>query len=127
VKKAITKFSPPRPQPVSEEMKAWAAALAGELATWPKVRSRVFFGFTALYRGDKIFALLPRTRALEPPNSVAFKLGSTGPRIVAQASTDSRIGYTEMRKGRWFTFAVSAEADLRDALEWLLRAYEAAV
>jgi hypothetical protein len=108
-------------------MKAWASALAGELATWPKVQSRVFFGFTALYRKDKIFALLPRTRALEPPNSIAFKLESAGPRILARARRDSRIGYTEMQKTRWFTFEVSAEADLRDALEWLLRAYEATI
>jgi hypothetical protein len=116
-----------RPVTPSEEMKAWAAALAGELITWPQVRSRVFFGFTALYRKDKIFALLPRTRALDPLNSVAFKLESAGPRIVARVRRDSRIGYTEMQKSRWFTFAMSAEADLRDALEWLLRAHDAAI
>lgn len=125
--KATDRFSRRAPQQGSEEMKAWASALAGELATWPKVQSRVFFGFTALYRKDKIFALLPRTRALEPPNSIAFKLESAGPRILARARRDSRIGYTEMQKTRWFTFEVSAEADLRDALEWLLRAYEATI
>jgi hypothetical protein len=108
-------------------MKAWASAPARELTTWPQVQSRVFFGFTALYRKDSIFALLPRTRALEPANSVAFKLESVGPRIAARARRDSRIGYTEMQKARWFTFAVAAEADLRDALEWLLRAYDAAI
>jgi hypothetical protein len=124
VKKAIARFSRPRPQRVPEEMKAWAAALAGEMTTWPGVQSRVFFGFTALYRKNKIFALLPRTRALEPSNSVGFKLKSTR-QIVAQARTDSRVGYTQMQKARWFTFAVSAEADLRDALKWLQRAYEA--
>jgi hypothetical protein len=107
-------------------MKAWAAALAGELATWPQVHSRVFFGFTAIYREDKIFAVLPRTRALEPPNSVAFKLESAGPRTLAQARSDSRIGRAEMRKVRWFTFAVSTKADLRDALGWLLKAHKAA-
>jgi hypothetical protein len=127
VTKATDRFSRRVPQQVSEEMKAWAAALAGELVTWPQVQSRVFFGFTALHRKDKIFALLPRTRALEPPNSMAFKLESAGPRILARARRDSRIGYTEMQKTRWFTFEVSAEADLRDALEWLLRAYEATI
>jgi hypothetical protein len=127
MKKAIAKFSLPRPQQVPEEMNAWAVALAGEMTTWPQVRPRVFFGLTALYRGKQIFALLPRTRALEPSNSVAFKLKSTGSRIVKQARSDSRIGYTQMQKTRWFTFAVSGEGDLRDALEWLLRAYEAAV
>jgi hypothetical protein len=84
----------------SEEMKAWAAALAGELTTWPQVQSRVFFGFTALYRKDNIFALLPRTRALDPPHSVAFKLESVGSRVVARARSDSRIGHTEMQKTR---------------------------
>lgn len=127
MKKVPDRFSGRAPQKVSDEMKAWAAALAAELATWPHIRSRVFFGFTAIYRDDKIFVLLPRTRALEHPNSVAFKLESAGPRIVARARRDSRIGYTERQKARWFTFALSAEADLRDALEWLLRAYEAAV
>jgi hypothetical protein len=127
VRKASDRFSGPRPLQDSEEMKAWAAALAVETATWPQVQSRVFFGFTALYREDKIFALLPRTRALEPPNSIAFKLESAGPRIAARARRDSRIGHTEMRKARWFTFALNAEADLRDVLEWLLRAYEAAL
>ena len=126
MRKASDGFSGPRPLQHSEEMKAWAAALAAETATWPQVESRVFFGFTALYREDKIFALLPRTRALEPPNSIAFKLQSAGPRMVAPARRDSRIGHTEMQKARWFTFALSGESDLRDVLEWLLRAYEAA-
>jgi len=56
-------------------MKAWAAALAGEVATWPQVHSRAFFGFTAIYREDRLFALLPRTHALEPSNSIAFQIG----------------------------------------------------
>jgi hypothetical protein len=127
VTKTPVRFTRPPPQKVSEEMKAWAAALAGELATWPQVQSRVFFGFTAIYRKKQIFALLPRTRALEPPNSVAFKLESAGQRVGARSRRDSRIGTTQMQKARWFTFAMSTEADLRDALEWLLRAHEAAI
>jgi hypothetical protein len=107
-------------------MKAWAAALGSELATWPKVHSRAFFGFTAVYREDRIFALFPRTRALEPENSLAFKLRPSA-RMATRARDDSRMGYTQMQKASWFTFAVSAEGDLRDALEWLLRAYEAAI
>lgn len=107
-------------------MKAWSAALGAELDGWPQVNSRAFFGFTALYRRDRIFALLPRTRAMETPNSVAFKLESAGPRILAQARRDPRIGFTEMQKKRWVTFEVGSEADLRDLLQWLSRAYEAA-
>lgn len=107
-------------------MKAWAAALAGELATWPQVRSRAFFGFTALYRRDRIFALLPRTRALDPSTSIAFKLESASPHIRTRARQDPRLSFTQMQKARWFTFALDSDADLRDALAWLQRAYEAA-
>src|SRR2546425_4836315 len=106
-------------------MKAWAAALVAELATWPQVHSRVFFGFTAIYRQKRVFALVPRTRPLEPPNSVALKFESR--HIMARARRDSRIGFAEMQKARWFTFAMNTDTDLRDALAWLLRAYEAAV
>jgi len=67
-------------------MKAWAAALAAETGTWPQIQSRVFFGFTALYREDKSFALLPRARALEPQNSIAFKLEFAGPRMMASSA-----------------------------------------
>jgi len=122
----IRRFSVPPPKKVSEEMKAWAAALAGEMATWPHVRSRVFFGYRAFYRRDAIFALLPRTRALDPPSSIAFKLESALPRIRARAKQDPRVGFTEMRKARWFTFELTSDGDLRDALAWLQRAYDAA-
>ena len=108
-------------------MKAWTAALASELATWPQVQSRAFFGFTALYREDKIFALLPRTGALEPSHSVAFKMESAAPGILVRARRDSRIGHTETLRARWFTFEVSAESDLRDAVKWLLRAHKSAI
>ena len=111
---------------ISEEMKAWSAALGAELATWPQCRSRVFFGFTAFYHGENIFALLPRSRCLVPPHSIALKLECAGPRIVSRAKRDPRMSFTEMQTKRWFAFGVSSEADLRDALAWLSRAYEAA-
>jgi hypothetical protein len=111
---------------ISEEMKAWSSALGAELTTWPQCRSRTFFGFSAQYRGENIFALLPRSRALDPPHSIAIKLESANPRIVSRAQRDPRMGFTEMQKKRWFTFAVSCDEDLRDALEWLSHAYEAA-
>jgi len=110
----------------SEEMKAWSAALAAEVADWPQVTTRAFFGLTALYRRDRIFALLPRTRAMETPNSLAFKLDPAGSRILTRLQRDSRVGATEMQKARWFTFALITAADLRDALEWISRAYQAA-
>ncbi len=106
-------------------MKAWSAALEAEIGDWPSVQSRAFFGFTAFYRRDRIFALLPRTRGMETANSLAFKLKSPTARLLAQLQQDSRIGSTHMRKARWFTFELTADADLHDALNWLARAYEA--
>ena len=44
--------------PVSDQMKAWSAALAVEVADWPRATARSFFGFNALYRGDNIAAVL---------------------------------------------------------------------
>ena len=110
----------------SEQMKAWSAALAGEIADWPQVDLRSFFGFTALYRRDLIFAVLPRTRAMGTSNSLAFKLESAGPKIQARLEKDPRMGFTLMQRKRWYTFELSSDADLHDALDWLGRAYEAA-
>lgn len=107
-------------------MKAWSAALAGEVTRWPQVTTRVFFGFTALYRREKIFALLPRTRGMETANSLAFKLESAAAALLRRLERDTRVGSTQMRRARWFTFGLSSDGDLREALEWLGRAYDAA-
>jgi hypothetical protein len=107
-------------------MKAWSAALAVEVTTWPSVTTRPMFGLTALYRRGKIFAVLPCTRGMETPNSLAFKLESAGPRTLARARRDPRIGFTDALKTHWLTFEVTSDADLRPALDWLGRAYEAA-
>jgi hypothetical protein len=85
-----------------------------------------FFGFTALYRRNKIFALLPRTRAMQSPNALAFKLESPSARMNVLLRHDPRIGSTQMQKARWFTFEMSCDTDLRAALERLSQAYEAA-
>jgi hypothetical protein len=119
---------PARPKlpPVSEEMKAWSAALAGEVGDWPQLSARSFFGFTALYRKDKMFAALPRTRAMGTANSLAFKLESPASAAAVRLKKDPRIGSMDMQKMRWFTFELSSDSDLHDALDWLGRAYEAA-
>jgi hypothetical protein len=113
---------------VSEQMKAWSAALADEVGSWPKVaiRSfRSFFGFAALYRKDMIFALLPRTRGMGTANSLAFKLDPLTSTVRARLGKDPRIRSTQMGKARWFAVELSSDADLHDALDWLGRAYEA--
>jgi len=107
-------------------MKVWTAALAAELEAWPQVSTRPMFGLTAWYRRDKIFAVLPKTRGMDSPNSLAFKLPSASPRLLARIRKDPRIAFTEMQKARWFSFELSCDADLHDALEWLGRAYETA-
>jgi hypothetical protein len=120
------KNSRPKLARVSEEMKAWSVALSSEVADWPRVARRSFFGFTALYRRDKIFALLPRTRDMETPNSLAFKLEAPPAQMLARLQRDPRVGSAEMRKTRWFTFEMASGADLPGALDWLGRAYDAA-
>jgi hypothetical protein len=60
------------------------------------VSTRAFFGFTALYRKERIFALLPRTRAMETANSLAFKLETktAGRPCQAQKRPSPRIDAT---------------------------------
>jgi hypothetical protein len=120
------KSSRPKLPRVSEEMKAWVAALETEIADWPQVTTRAFFGLAAVYRRRRVFALLPRTRAMETPSSLAFKLESPRARLLAQLAQDPRIAATEMGKARWFRFELTTSADLRDAMNWIGQAYEAA-
>jgi len=84
------------------------------------------FGFTALYRGKRIFAILPRTRGMGSASSLAFRLENPGPRRLAQLQADNRLSTTIMRASRWFVFELTSNRDLNDALDWLVRAYEAA-
>ncbi len=120
--------SRPKLPKVSEEMKAWSAALADEVASWPHVSARPFFGFTALYRGDKMFAALPRTRGWDSAKSLAFKWENRASSVSARLQEDSRlrIWSSRLREARWFAFELSCDNDLHDALEWLGRAYDAA-
>jgi hypothetical protein len=118
--------SRPNLPPVSEQMKAWSAALASEISDWPLVASRAFFGLTALYRKDKIFAVLPRSRGMGTANSFGFKFETAPTSLLDRLDKDSRVGCTRMQKARWFTFELSSDADLHEGLEWLSQAYLAA-
>jgi TfoX/Sxy family transcriptional regulator of competence genes len=120
------KSSRPKLPKVSEEMKAWSAALAVEVSDWPEVATRSFFGFTALYRNDKMFAILPRTRGMESPNALAFRIDTPSAANRAHIEKDPRVGSAEIKKPRWFTLELSSDTDLHDALDWLGRAYDAA-
>jgi hypothetical protein len=116
----------PKLPAISEQMQVWSSALKAEIGDWPGVTSRSFFGLTAIYRRERIFALLPRTRGFETANSLAFKFHSPTPGLLARLQQDARTGSTQMQRARWFTFELSTDADLRGALDWLARAYEAA-
>ncbi|MGA1987400.1 MAG: hypothetical protein ABSG72_14125 [Candidatus Sulfotelmatobacter sp.] len=107
-------------------MKAWSAALGAEVGGWPKVSARIFFGFTAIYRKDTMFAVLPRTRGMDTPNALAFRIDAPSGRIRTLLEKDARVGAAEIKKARWFSFELSSDADLHDALDWLAMAYEAA-
>lgn len=118
--------SRPKLPKISEQMKAWSAALAGEANEWPQVSSRSFFGFTALYRKDKMFAILPRTRGMETPNALAFRFDTPTASVRGRLQNDGRIRSAEIQKARWFSFELSSDGDLHDALEWLRQAHQEA-
>ena len=111
---------------VSEQMQAWAAALDLEIAYWLRVSRKPMFGLMAFYRGKHIFAILPRTRALGSASSLAFKLEKATSRTLAAIGREPRIQTTIMKARRWYLFEMSADSDLRGALAWLRKAYEAA-
>lgn len=121
-----TKSNRPRLAPVSEQMKAWSAALEAEVLGWPGVTSRPMFGLRALYRGARIFAALPRTRAMGTPNSVAFKVGMPGPRLAAKSSKKVSTKTKATPKRSWLTYELKSDKDMGAALQLLSRAYEAA-
>ena len=110
---------------VSEEMKQWSALLGAELERWPGVTTKPMFGFVSYYRGRRIFAALPKTRALNSANSIIFKLRRARPQLLAKLGRDSRAERSQKGMAGWQSFEVSANADLNDALGWLDRAYQA--
>jgi hypothetical protein len=94
----------------SEEMRHLCALIDGEISQWPEVTARSMFGFRAYYRRGVIFALLPETRALETPNSIAYKLENGG-----------------AREGeKWIFCETDGPENVRAALAVLDQAYRAA-
>jgi hypothetical protein len=94
----------------SEEMRHVSALIDGEISQWPEVTARSMFGFRAYYRKGAIFALLPETRALETPNSIAYKLQTGGAREGAM----------------WIFCETDGPDSVRRALTLLDRAYRTA-
>ena len=105
--------SPPVLHKTSEGLKPYVAFLERELLSWPRVTAKPMFGLTAYYRGPHIFAALPRTRALDSPDSVSYKLPS---------------GKGRGAPGQgWKSIEIVSDADLRQALAAFHRAYQEAV
>jgi len=110
--------------PVSEQAKAWAAALAAEIREWPEVTQKSFFGFTALYRERYMFGLLPRTKSIFTANAVAFRFEPPNPKTKALLENDPQIAPFDKHRERWYTLELTCDADLHRALDWLGRACE---
>lgn len=110
---------------ISDQMRAWSTALADEVAEWPGATARSFFGFTALYRGEKIFGAVPRTKGFGNGNLLGFRIDNPPARLRSKAE-DPRIGFIDKNNARWFTFELSCDSDIHGALDWLGEAYQAA-
>jgi hypothetical protein len=118
----------------SEAMRNWAAALAGEVGTWPGVAMRSAFGMTLVYRNGTVFAALPKTRALYEEDAILLKFkeqpASLAQRIAAEprfAGTMEQRRKTKGKSGgegqRWRIFRMRDDGDVHRAIEWLAEAY----
>jgi len=118
-----------RPRPklprIPEEMRQWSDLLLHEILGWPDVSSRPMFGTTAVYRGNDIFGVLPRTRAMDTPYSVSFKILSRNPSLKKRLAVDDRI-LSSTRDAKWISFELQSGDDLPDAIRWFTRAYRLA-
>ena len=130
VVKKSTKKKPANPRPklqrASDEIKQFARLLENEILGWPGVTSRPMFGLTGLYHSKKIFAVLPRTRTMDSPNSIAFRLLKRSSDVTAKMKNDERV-VIPTPEAKWISFVVESETDINDALQWLALAYDEAV
>jgi len=111
---------------VSEEMKRLAELLEAEMLAWPNVTSRPMFGLNGIYRGSNIFAVLPRTRAMDVPDSIAFRLLKRPRNIIDELRNDERI-VASTSEAKWISFAMESDSEIHAALKWLALAYRQAV
>lgn len=95
--------------------------LAAEVAAWPRVRSRPMFGLVSFYRNAKIFAAIPRTRAVASPHSIILKFHREN-----AETRRARRQLQEYPALRWLACELRLEKDLHAALRWLDLAYRMA-
>jgi hypothetical protein len=103
-KKKASKPKSKRPKmpkffPIDDEMKELSAMLEKEVSDWPGISKKPMFGYQGLYRGGKIFAALPRSRAMRSPRSLMFKFSSMTPAILESANRDSRVNTVSGMRG----------------------------
>lgn len=110
---------------MSEEMKRLAELLEAEMLGWPNVTSRPMFGLNGIYRGSNIFAVLPRTRAMDVPDSIAFRLVKRPQNIIDELSKDERI-VASTAEAKWISFMIESDSEIHAALKWLALAYRQA-
>jgi hypothetical protein len=107
----------------SPEVLRAAAMLAQEFSAWKDVSFRSMFGMQAVYRGNKIFALLPGKRAPGSANSFAFKF----PPGAESKLRDFPELRSQLRQGRkWLTLELQSPHDLQSLLEAAATAYRLA-
>ena len=85
------------------------------------------FGLVSFYLNGVIFAALPRTRTLRTPDSFILKFDPMPPALLRRARKDPRIiSGSQKSDVQWYSFHLDSVDDMRDAVWWLSRAYEAA-
>ena len=85
------------------------------------------FGFRSIYRRRTIFAALPYSRSLFTSSSIILKFDPMPKALFQRAQTEPRLDTSTRIPGKgWFSFEISSNEDLRDALWWLGRAYDSA-
>lgn len=104
----------PRLFKVDAEMQRWCALLKEELLEWPQVTAKPMFGLTGFYRGRRIFAALPQTKAAGSARSVLVKLPNV---------SDERLRPVSGPGRNWVAFELESAEDIKEALVWLERAY----
>jgi hypothetical protein len=118
-----------RPRPklprIPEEMRQWSDLLLREVLNWARVSSRPMFGMTAVYRGNEIFGVLPRTRAMDTAYSVSFKISHRNVALNKLLTADPHI-HSSSRNAKWISFELESGRDLPDAIRWFARAYRLA-
>ena len=100
---------------IDTEMQRWCALLGEEVSAWPDVTAKPMFGMMGFYRGRRIFAAIPRTRAAASARSVLLKLPGV---------SDKRLKSSSGPGSNWVAFELESAADINEALQWLERAYE---